>query len=59
MRRRIRTLAIASLTLDAAKALYRANNWLPIAGDELPGPIAFTTFDLRRVFTITSQALAA
>ncbi len=39
------TLDIASLTLDAAKALYRANYWNPISGDELPGPIAFTVFD--------------
>lgn len=39
------TLDIASLTLDAAKALYRENYWNPISGDELPGPIAFTVFD--------------
>ena len=39
------TLDIANLTLDTAKAIYRANYWNKIAGDEMPGPIAEAVFD--------------
>jgi lysozyme family protein len=39
------TLDIANLTLDAAKAIYRAKYWNKIAGDEMPGPIAEAVFD--------------
>ncbi len=39
------TLDIAHLTVDQAKAIYRSNYWLPIAGDSLPDAIALVTFD--------------
>jgi lysozyme family protein len=39
------TLDIKNLTLDAAKAIYRAKYWDKVAGDELPGPIAEMAFD--------------
>lgn len=36
---------IAALTLDQAKAIYRANYWLHIRGDDLPPPLALLVFD--------------
>ena len=39
------TLDIENLTLDTAKAIYRANYWDKISGDEMPGPIAQVVFD--------------
>ncbi len=39
------TLDIKGLTLDAAKAIYRRDYWDRIAGDKLPPPVAFVTFD--------------
>ncbi len=38
-------LAIASLTLDAARAIYRRDYWDPVQGDSLPPPLALLVFD--------------
>ena len=38
-------LDIASLTLDDAKAIYRADYWDRVRGDELPDSITFQMFD--------------
>ncbi len=38
-------LDIAHLTRTAAEALYRADYWEKIQGDQLPGPIAAVAFD--------------
>jgi lysozyme family protein len=38
-------LDIANLTQDAAKALYRADEWARIRGDDLPPPMACLAFD--------------
>ena len=36
---------IAALTLADAQALYQLGYWTPVAGDDLPPPLAFITFD--------------
>jgi len=38
-------LAIATLTLDAARAIYRRDYWDPVQGDSLPPPLALLVFD--------------
>jgi len=38
-------LDIASLTPDAARAIYRRDYWARIAGDALPPPLALLAFD--------------
>ena len=38
-------IAIATLTLDAARAIYRRDYWDPVAGDSLPPPLALLVFD--------------
>ena len=38
-------LAIATLTLDAARAIYRRDYWDLVAGDRLPPPLALLVFD--------------
>lgn len=38
-------LNIASLTLDQAKAIYLADYWQRIRGDEIPPPVALAVFD--------------
>lgn len=38
-------VAIATLTLDAARAIYRRDYWDPLAGDSLPPPLALLVFD--------------
>lgn len=39
------TLDVAGLTLDQATAIYRADYWARIAGDDLPGQVALLIFD--------------
>lgn len=39
------TLDIRNLTLDQAKEIYRRDYWSKVAGDDLPLPLAFLTFD--------------
>lgn len=39
------SLAIATLTLDAARAIYRRDYWDPVQGDRLPPPLALLVFD--------------
>jgi lysozyme family protein len=39
------TLDIASLTIDAAKAIYLRDYWSRIRGDDLPAPLACLAFD--------------
>lgn len=39
------TLDICHLSLDQARAIYRAKYWAPIAGDALPYPLALIVFD--------------
>jgi lysozyme family protein len=36
---------IPNLTLDRARALYRADYWDKVRGDEVPFPVAFVLFD--------------
>ena len=38
-------VAIATLTLDAARAIFRRDYWDPVAGDSLPPPLALLVFD--------------
>ena len=38
-------LAIATLTLDDARAIYRRDYWDAVAGDRLPPPLALLVFD--------------
>ena len=38
-------LAIATLTLDAAQAIYRRDYWDRVQGDGLPPPLALLVFD--------------
>lgn len=38
-------LAIASLTLDAAQAIYHRDYWDRVGGDALPPPLALLVFD--------------
>lgn len=38
-------LAIATLTLDAARAIYRRDYWDPVGGDSLPPALALLVFD--------------
>ena len=38
-------LAIATLTLDAAHAIYRRDYWDRVQGDSLPPPLALLVFD--------------
>ncbi len=38
-------LAIATLSLDAARAIYRRDYWDPVHGDSLPPPLALLMFD--------------
>ena len=38
-------LAIAALTLDEARDIYRADYWNRVAADRLPGPLALLLFD--------------
>jgi lysozyme family protein len=37
---------VRNLTRPQAEEIYRARYWLPIHGDELPGPLAMMTFDV-------------
>jgi lysozyme family protein len=37
---------IAALTEDVARAIYYADYWLPIRGDELPAPVAYCVGDM-------------
>ena len=36
---------IKNLTLDQAKAIYRADYWDAVSGDELPDPLSHLVFD--------------
>ena len=38
-------VAIATLTLDAARTIYRRDYWDPVGGDSLPPPLALLVFD--------------
>ena len=38
-------LDIAALTLDDARAIYHADFWAKVRGDDLPAPLAFLLFD--------------